>query len=363
MTVSIFIFLLTLLGALILCFAAADTGSILLLASVIVIPLVAAVINRFHKPKLEIMFDFPNQCEKKEEIGGAVKIRNSSFAGYRRLQANLHIRNRLTQENLDETVRTPLAAKEETRLDVSLKARYCGTLEISCDEIKLYDFFGLTFRKVKADNFCTVTVLPEVFPVSINFGAAFGAEDMESYATDCSGQDLSEVFDFVEYTPGDSLHQIQWKLSQKHNRLIVRRGSLPLEKSAVLIMTPSLSYPERLSAVAEATVSVAQSMCEAGIGYKMMIWENERFVGYEAENEEDLAALLPKLLSVSPHNNTVDSEEIYSGHKIIITDDIDKAVKYSENGAMVLLADGESAERITGFSSKNPSEDLFEFIL
>lgn len=357
------VWLLVITAVLTLCFISADLGAVLLMAAVIIIPIVSAAINLIHKPKVSLNLNFPAQCEKKACVSGSVELSNDSALSYRRACVSLKLKNRLTGETADETVKASLMAKENSLLNVSFKARYCGTVEISCSELRIYDFFGLTFRRVGAEDFCAVTVLPELFPVNIQIQSAGGADDIESYAEDRPGPDLSEVYEFADYMPGDSLRQIQWKLSQKHDRLIVRRGSLPLENSALLVMTPALSNPARLSAVAETTVSVAQSLCESGISYKLLIWEDERFCGYEVETEEDLAELLPKLLSVEPHSKLPSDAELGEArHIVCITDDLHRAVTYSQSGAAVLLADGESEEGIIGFSSVNPSEDLFEII-
>ncbi|MGN0546807.1 MAG: DUF58 domain-containing protein [Acutalibacteraceae bacterium] len=273
----------------------------------------------------------------------------------------MRLKNTLTTEMLEETVSTSLSAKDYSELEISFKSRYCGVVEISCKELRAYDFFGLTFRRLKANEFCAVTVLPLLFPVDVSLEMQGGAENVESYAEDRAGSDLSEVFEFADYTLGDSVHQIQWKLSQKHDQMIVRRGSYPLENSALLIMSPTQSNPARLSAVAETTVSIAQSLCEAGIRYKMLIWEKEQFCGYEVDCEEDLAALLTKLLSVEPNGKMPDETDLREiRHVICITDDLHRAMSFAEINAVVLLADGESQEGIICFSSKNPSEDLFE---
>lgn len=361
MTCSFIILIFALTAALAACLAIADVGTTLLLFQLLFIPSVTAVINRAHSPKIDLKLSFPPQCEKNEAVSGFVRLTNNSFAGYRRVCICLKIKNKLTQETVKQTVKTSLTAKELSNVAVSFKAENCGNVEIICEEIRLYDFFGLTFRKFTADEFCIVTVLPCLFSTEVTLKNQGGEEICESYAPDRAGFDLSEVFEFADYALGDSPNRIQWKLSQKHERLIVRKGSFPLEKSVVLIMSPTFSNPARISAVAEVAVSVGQSFCESGIKFEIMIWEKERFETYEIEGEGDLAALLPKLLSVSPHGE-IPSETRLSGakHKVCVTDELRKAASLSEMNVTVLLADGESQERIIGFSSQNPSEALFE---
>ncbi len=354
------LWLLIFSAAAILCFACADAGALLLLLSIILIPTTAALINMLHKPQITFELHFPKQCEKKEEACGTVEIKNGSLIGYRRVRNVLKLKNRLTQEKLEDSVSVFVGAKEKTSVDVCFKAKYCGMVEILLSEVRLYDFFGLTFKRIKPDVIGAVTVLPEVFPIEVKLTGSFGADNVEDYAADRSGNDLSEVYEFAEYKSGDSLHRIQWKLSQKHGNLIVRRGSMPIEKSVMLIMTHSFANPERASAVAEATVSLADSFCEAGISCKLMIKDGDEFSECEIENEDDLAAFLPKLLSVSPHGDLLDENTAMPSCTVCITDDEKKARYYNRLGACVFLADGKPSDGIICFSSKKPSEDLFE---
>lgn len=357
------LWLLIFSAASVLCFVCTDTGALLLLLSVILIPTIAALINMLHKPQITFELNFPKQCEKKEEACGTVEMKNGSFISYRRVRNVLKLKNRLTQEEIEDSVSVSVGAKGKISIDICFKAKYCGTVEILLSEVRLYDYFGLTFRRINPDVSAAVTVLPEVFPIEIKLAESFGADNVEDYAADRSGNDLSEVYEFAEYKSGDSLHRIQWKLSQKYGYLIVRNGSMPIEKSVMLIMTHSFANPEKASAVAEAAVSLANSFCEAGISCKLMIKDSDGFSECEIGNEDDLVVFLPKLLSVSPHGDLLDEDTVMTSYTVCITDDEKKAKHYNRLGACVFLADGKPSDGIICFSSKKPAEDLFEIEL
>lgn len=67
------LWLLIFSAASVLCFVCTDTGALLLLLSVILIPMIAALINMLHKPQITFELNFPKQCEKKRKPAEQLK--------------------------------------------------------------------------------------------------------------------------------------------------------------------------------------------------------------------------------------------------------------------------------------------------
>ena len=78
------------------------------------------------------------------------------------------------------------------------------------------------------------------------------------------GNDPSEIFDVKDYTPGDDLRFVHWKLSGKADHLIIRQPSEPTHYHAVLL--PDLGLTQDGTAVTKQelnmAVSVGSAICE-----------------------------------------------------------------------------------------------------
>ena len=267
--------------------------------------LVAAGMNRLVPAKVQLWAELPDRVEKNESAAGQIVISNEGALSYRMLCAELDYRNMLTGGSGKMRCCAALPAGGRAVFPITLSDELCGAVEISCSELWLYDFWGLTRRSSRTGFRHKMFVLPEVFPTDIIITPSLSITNDETDAAPLPGPDLSEVFAFREYVPGDSLKQIHWKLTEKRDCLIVREGSrLPDSRVLLFLQTDynEGTAPQGAAAAAllEALVSVGQSLCESHIPYHIA-WQDAAGGGlneHEIRQEEDLAALLDKLLSI-----------------------------------------------------------------
>lgn len=288
--VAVFLVLLFAFWLFLLC---ANTLGLALLIATAVFCVTAAVINRLLPPKISVKAALPASCDKAKETGGTVKIHNAQHAVYRCLKAELCIKNTLTGEEQTQTVKTVLYPKSTAEVEVFCQMRYCGEVCIALKNVRLYDFFGLTYKSVKIGTFHKAVVLPDLLTLSLTARSDFDGSDSQSYRDDRFGSDISEIFALREYTNGDSIRHIQWKLSEKHRKLIVKLGSEPNDSNLCLCMlTSGCKEPSVLSSMAELLCSVSLSLCEKNIPHD--IFANGCF--YSVNSEQDLSAMLSKIL-------------------------------------------------------------------
>lgn len=335
---------------------------ILTLVVEIVLPVIAVICNRVFPVNLYLNNDFLPNCEKEQIVEGNIKIVNDSVMSYRKMVAICTFRNLLTGEKSEEKLQSVLYAKEQTEFAIKLKNSHCGVVKISCKDIRLYDFFGLTWRRIALEKEQKITVLPSVFPVSIVLRADESfTHEHDWYAENQTGQDMSEVYDFREYTTGDNMKQIQWKLSEKHDNLIVRRGSKPLEQSVILIMYTESEDSKAISAMAEGTVSVAQSLCEAGVRFILAFQNNGELRNYYIEEEDDLVSVIRPLLSSGNSKENIEIDTLNCAHIVCMTCDMKTADTMSKQGATVLLFGQESNdENVINIITDNVEKELIE---
>lgn len=345
---------------------ATNVFAVVLFVVMIMLPTVFIILNRIIQANLLVKADMQNTCEKNQTVTANFSITNHSIISYRRIRAVVKIENILTGECTQEVIKSALYAKNTAEFSVKFKSSYCGTIKISFKNVRLYDYFGFTYRSMKIDESCCTTVLPEIFTVRITLHSSDVQNlENEAYSSERSGTDISEVYYFRDYVIGDSPKQIQWKLSQKHDRLIVKEGSLPVQNSVLLILNPGKSEDvSAISATAEAVISVGQSLCESGIRFELM-WKDgikNQICCYSIESEEDLSAVLPTLLCAkTTEMSELLPEETEFENVICVTADENIAVTATAYQATVLLV-GEllNFKNIISFSPKNIAEDLYE---
>lgn len=339
---------------------------LVLLIILLVLPVILMLVNRV-KAKIEFDVKLPTSIEKNQQAIGVVELKNNSLKSYRTVKGSLEFENILTGENGKQNISLSLLCKNKNECLFRLKSEFCGNIKISVKKLRLYDFFGLTYKTIRIDKTFNTVVMPDVFPVNIKLVSGEISNDDDINYANKRGQDLSEIFDFREYSVGDSLRQVQWKLSQKHNNLIVKEGSYPSPESVALVMlNGENSDAVNSSAMAEAFVSISQSLCENGISHKVVLtYENDiQFHLYNISNEEDLSAVIPKILSenkVSQSRSFFENcEDLAFEHIVCITSDEKLGTEALEYCSGVILIGECDNNEIISLSCENIEQELFE---
>ena len=102
--------------------------------------------------------------------------------------------------------------------------RHAGQQTFRVDRARVYDALGLVGLPLQLPTTCSIAVEPEPQePAELPNLSQF---QYRSYHPKPGGG-FSEIHDLREYRPGDSLHEIHWKLSAKTDKLIVREAEEP----------------------------------------------------------------------------------------------------------------------------------------
>ena len=204
----------------------------------------------------------------------------------------LTVENSVTGERVQEKM---FLQKEQT---VALCSDFCGCLRCSIQKVRLWDVCGVLPVPLSCRPEKRVMIMPHTFPVEINMDSAPAqCEDCREYAQDRKGQDRTETYQLRDYTAGDSIRQIHWKLSSKRGHPVVREAACPMDQSLLLFVDRTWGSipPAQADAIMEAAVSVAQALSEQGIPFRLC-WNEDtiqmRVVGAAEELPEAVAALL-----------------------------------------------------------------------
>ncbi len=294
----------------------------------------AMALNRLPH-KIDFRCDFAENAQKEENIKGELLFKNNQKLIYSRVSAAICFENLLTGEKNYEQIKFSLFGSCENKMKSCFSSRYCGCVKISCDTVRLYDLFGLTYKTVDLKDFSVVNILPDIYPVKVNvLGGDYADGGLQG-----AGDDYSEPYDYREYAAGDSPKRINWKISQKQNTLMVKRGSSYAESRVRLVMAKGIGKnPQLCSAMAEAFVSVGEALCDERIIFSAC-WYDGEFVSYEIENDDDFIALLPGILKCKAARDfSAFENEDKDIHAILITDSIDYAGSAENLYEMVICA-------------------------
>ena len=110
------------------------------------------------------------------------------------------------------------------RFSLRVDTRHAGQQTFRVDRARVYDALGLVGLPLQLPTTCSIAVEPEPQePAELPNLSQF---QYRSYHPKPGGG-FSEIHDLREYRPGDSLHEIHWKLSAKTDKLIVREAEEP----------------------------------------------------------------------------------------------------------------------------------------
>lgn len=195
--------------------------------------------------------------------------------------------------------------------DYSCSFAYRGINEITVDNVEYYDFLKLIKIKKKIAKSAVVTVKPRrielKLPVS-SYQQNQENSNMVGTANVLSGGDMIGV---REYSLGDNLKNVHWKLSAKSEELIMKSFAENIYDKAFVIADMSAYYSDEYTSkamtdcVVEATLSAIRSYVESSVRFSLLIniSKNES-IRYPISTPNDLFAA-ESVLSLTPMiNNT-----------------------------------------------------------
>lgn len=279
-------------------------GNVLLLAAMaalLLLPFLWAIFQLCRRKTLRVSMKAPSNLEQGKEGTVTVTLHNEGLLPFNHGKCRLRLRNLLTEG--ETLLELDVFAPAKGKMDFSLKleSAHCGRVQLKVERLRLYDPFGLIGIPCKCNASAHVTVQPRGFVQTIWVSAdASCPDDSPVYSPLKPGYDLSEVWQLREYQSGDSPKQIHWKLSSKLDKMVIREPSLPVRRSVMAFWERTQkSTPAETDAQADVLISACRTLLEDGISFTLAWndWESGGCVMQELRSMDDLAALLPRLLS------------------------------------------------------------------
>lgn len=294
--------------------------SLVLLIVMIAIPVMMYISLLVTKKSVTVDFALrEHSAAKNEPFDVQLRISNKCIFPVGKAEALIEYYNVFNNQINSMELHFPIQAKNTECLTFQLSSRFCGILKIRSAKVTIYDPLRI-FKFRTGKNLCEeITILPEGYEINGNINYS-DINDSESsvYSEHIAGDDPSEVFGLREYTDGDKLNRIHWKLSSKKENLIVKEYSLPVDSPAAIFL--DLHYTE----FSEYTLPVYDTMIELLVSLSRFMTENGRFHSIiyfnAAENEfternvtdsESLAEIITELITSVRDDLHAEPPEMY----------------------------------------------------
>lgn len=157
--------------------------------------------------------------------------KNNSSVPCTYLKINLKAKNKFA--DIDKKIKLKFSGKLDKTFeycDNSL-GKHCGCITVTAKSLKIYDLLGIFFIPVRFKKIIKTSVLPKPQKPS-------NMPDLENMSIlgfkPKIGGGFSDYYELRQYTNGDSLKSVHWKISSKYDDLIVREPSQPITKQFVI---------------------------------------------------------------------------------------------------------------------------------
>lgn len=348
-------------------FVGSQTAFVLLLL-LVVFPVLAAILLRILRIRIRLQLSFEAAGCKGQPLAGYVELRNDTPLVFRNTVFQMECRNLLTGERTELKGHAFLGAFDSTKVPVSLLSTFCGTIGFDNATVRVYDFFGLTFRSIGMPAEGAVAVAPELRDAETVIKTAVlaspvGGDVSVSDIRPGTSADTQEVIAVREYMPGDNPRRIHWKLSQRYEQLWVREAPPSVSRSVLLLLETGvqeeslLPEPAVAEAMAVALLSISRTLCKLEIPHAVA-WQDQRkgeFKLIEIKNQQDHDGLTVEILS---SGCTVDEYACFQYYKqqetcpysryIYVSPVIPPGTELMAPRLTVLLAEKEPTRRDTG---------------
>jgi hypothetical protein len=233
------------------------------------------------KKKCSFQLLMQTSGQKKEILKGKLIVHNNSIFPVIDAYCKLHVKNVLTNKGYAINVPFALKAKHSEEFPLEIISEHCGGLRITVDQVNYLDFS----RSFKTTKIIGTSIKSTIFPNMItennrwDFSARMN-QDSTVYSEYKSGHDPGEIIGHKEYSPGDNIRYIHWKLTAKIDKTMVKELGFPVDDTFVLFYETKLPHenitPDTLDDYAAQFASIALYLVEQRVLYTIAFYNSEK---------------------------------------------------------------------------------------
>lgn len=298
-------------------------------------------------------FNDPFGADSKDDEDEGYKIRftirNPDIMPVSGVEARVRCTNLRTGENEFIVLNKSVAPRGVSENTFTVKPSHAGRYEIAVDSLKILDPLQLWGRKKEINDDIYITVMPDIVDMALTVtSSAASMPESDRYRDGKRGNDPGEVLEIREYTPGDSIKNIHWKLSEKTDKLLVKVLGIPVTDQFMVILDNAADVglnPDALDSIASVYASVLSSLSDSMMPFTAG-WTDPATglpVFRKVMNDHDLAAASDEYLAIPAVTQSafekIEREIIDSrfAHLIIVGSRIPDGLNSITNGCQVTI--------------------------
>lgn len=244
-------------------------------------------------------------CRKNTKHKFSVVMKNKWLLFYPRITCRFYKNNLFGQIAEVTDLDTTLCSKEKKNFDFDIEFNHIGTYEMGISSIRVYDLFGIFYLTCKNFDRGSVIVRPRCFDVkNLDFYDVRGRQITLSTArSKMEGDDYSGV---RQYTRGDPIKSIHWKISAHTREYMVRVFESYTNRGVTIYVDSEVTgYPdEDLLSIYDCLVETAYSIANCAVEQKEdveLIYKKDNYVQTMfPRNQDDIDNEIMDLNGVSP---------------------------------------------------------------
>ncbi|HAH18360.1 MAG TPA: hypothetical protein DCL29_05060 [Eubacterium sp.] len=200
------------------------------------------------------------------------------------------------------------SVKNVEPIKIPIDSKYCGRIDLSVEECRVYDWFDFTYLKKKVNTKGVVYVYPDESKTTLAEMDDLLSEGEELTYKHVVGNDVSEVLQIREYAQGDSIKNIHWNLSAKTvDSLYVKELDTPNDNSIMVVF----DYAESINQ--ETNNAIIRKVCDVS---RILLAENLGHTVYRMDTLKDRVADEQHIASVEDYDVLVkDLLETFADHQ------------------------------------------------
>lgn len=183
--------------------------------------------------------------EKESPLPYEIMLANNGFLAYPFIDADIRFPSRDGVSCDISRVSCALAPMGVYRIRGNAVFHYRGSYEIGVCDLYVYDVLKLFRIRMRFDNLRPVFVMPRRTVMDID-GSSAASEINTTEVRNLRGFDRTELTEIKEYSMGDSLRDIHWKLSSKTQDLMVKHYGMNACRSLCFLPDLGIGYEDPL---------------------------------------------------------------------------------------------------------------------
>lgn len=311
-----------------------------------VLAVLMLILARLDAAKIRAELLIPASGQEGRNLTFALKIDTTGrIWSLQELTTEIQIENRMFGTVQKERISVALTGKEMIyKFPVAIE--HCGQLECFAEHIYGTDVFGLSVADVGRIEKKHCVCYPHRMKLQVEMSAeTIGMPKTEGHMQNRKGNDPGEIYDMKEYTPGDDIRFIHWKLSGKTDTLVLREPSeLSHYRVAVLADYGVENWekePEEKKKEWDTIIAAGSAICRElvtrGEKFCIIFPGNKGLKVCEIRNRQEYVKMLTQWMGMPMQRKQG------TGLKYFINQHMEK--DYSR---LVILSAGRYAEKLTG---------------